>query len=328
MSTTVEAGVSHPNARQVTLTLHVASVAQIADGVRHVVLRSPDAARLPDWSPGAHIDVYLPTGQVRQYSLCGNRWDAYSYEIAVLREENGRGGSRYIHDNIRPGDTVGVGGPRNNFPMAPATGYLFIAGGIGITPLLPMIHQAEVLGIHWALLYGGRSIQSMAFTGQLVRHSHRVTFWPFDSHGLLPLSQRIAALPEGAKIYCCGPAGLLGEVERLGQDLPRGSVRTERFVAEATPAPVRSTPYTVRLQRSNISIRVAPSESVLDSIAAAGVTVLSSCGRGLCGTCETTVIEGIPDHRDSLLDDQERRRGTSMLPCVSGSCSDLLVLDL
>lgn len=327
---TIASGESLPqvNASPVRLILRVEAADEIADGVRRLVLRSPEGMRLPDWAPGAHIDVYLPEGRVRQYSLCGDRWDAYTFQIAVLREADGRGGSLYVHDTLCVGDYVGVGGPRNNFQMAPAPSYLFVAGGIGITPLLPMIRQAEVLGTDWSLLYGGRSAASMAFTSELSRHAHRVTLWPQDARGLLPLQERFAQLPEGAKVYCCGPASLLSAVEHVGEHLPPGSVRIERFAADSTPAPARSLPYTVRLQRSNKTLTVEPGESVLEAVAAAGVPVLSSCGRGLCGTCETSVIEGIPDHRDSLLNDEERQRGASMLLCVSGSCSDRLVLDL
>jgi ferredoxin-NADP reductase len=310
------------------LTLRVDRADAVADDVRRLILSDTDGRRLPDWAPGAHIDVHLPGEHVRQYSLCGDRWDAYTYQIAVLREPNSRGGSAYIHDGLHVGDRVGIGGPRNNFAMAPATSYLFVAGGIGITPLLPMIQQAQILGVDWSLLYGGRCASSMAFTAELARHGERVTCWPQNSHGLLPLREAFAELPTGAKIYCCGPAPLLAAVENLGAGLPTGTVRIERFVAETLPAPARTAPFDVRLQRSGRTVTVRPGESVLDAVAAAGVPVLSSCGRGLCGTCETTVLEGVPDHRDSLLNNDERVRGASMLPCVSRACSDRLVLDL
>jgi NAD(P)H-flavin reductase len=146
-----------------TATVQVERKELVADGVVAVTLTRPDGGRLPDWAPGAHIDVVLPDGTVRQYSLCGDRWDPYRYRIGVLREPGGRGGSRYLHDELRPGDRLGFAGPRNNFAMVPAPGYLFVAGGIGITPLLPMVHQAELVGADWTLVYGGRSLSSMAF---------------------------------------------------------------------------------------------------------------------------------------------------------------------
>lgn len=310
------------------LSLQVVAAELIADGVRRLILSDPGGRRLPDWAPGAHIDVFLPGGYVRQYSLCGDRWDPYTYQIAVLREPNSRGGSAHIHDALTIGDRVGIGGPRNNFAMAPAPHYLFIAGGIGITPLLPMIHQAQMLEVDWRLLYGGRTAGSMAFVKDLSRYGDRVQLWPQDSRGLLPVTSAIEALAADAKIYCCGPAPLLAAVEALGAELPPGALRVERFVAEPLPAPVRSEAFQVCLERSGLTVTVLPGESILDAVAAAGVSVLSSCGRGLCGTCEATVLDGIPDHRDSVLTDHERASGASMLPCVSRACSDRLILDL
>ncbi|QVI27244.1 oxidoreductase [Mycolicibacterium neoaurum] len=309
------------------LTLRVVAAELVADGVRRLVLSRPDGARLPDWAPGAHIDLFLPGDRVRQYSLCGDRWDAHSYQIAVLREPEGRGGSAYIHDSLSVGDSLLVGGPRNNFTLAPADEYLFIAGGIGITPILPMIHQAELLDVPWTLLYGGRSTTSMAFVDELSRHGDHVRVWPHDTHGLLPLTTVFDTLGAGAKVYCCGPAPLIAAVEAAGSSRSAGTVRVERFVAEPLAAPVRTTAFTVHLQRSGVTVTVEPHESILDVVSDAGVPVLSSCGRGLCGTCEVDVVEGIPDHRDSLLTDEERVVNATMLPCVSRSCSERLVLD-
>jgi len=310
------------------LTLRVTSADMVADGVRRLVLRKANGARLPDWAPGAHIDLFLPGERVRQYSLCGDRWDAHSYQVAVLRVSDGRGGSAFVHDELRIGDSIGVGGPRNNFAMAPAEHYLFVAGGIGITPLLPMIRQAQMLKVGWTLLYGGRTSTSMAFMDDLSRHTDHVRLWPQDRHGPLPLSAAFDAMPTNSKVYCCGPDPLLAAVQNLGVALPPGTVRIERFVAGALAAPARSSAFDVHLQRTGKTVTVQPHETILDAAFAAGVPVLSSCGRGLCGTCEASVIDGIPDHRDSLLNDDERASNATMMPCVSRSCSDRLVLDL
>lgn len=309
-----------------TLQVHAADI--VADGVRRLILGHPDGRRLPDWTPGSHVDVVLPGQRVRQYSLCGDRWDPFTYQIAVLRDEDGRGGSAYIHDTLQIGDRFPIGGPRNNFAMVPASRYLFIAGGIGITPLLPMIRQADVLGVEWSLLYGGRTRTSMAFLPELSHSGDRVTIWPQDERGLLPLTSAFDTQPQSAKVYCCGPAPLLAAVEKLGAEWPVGSVRIERFVPKELPAPVRAEAFEVHLQRSGLSVTVKPGVSILDAIAQAGVPVLSSCRRGVCGTCETAVISGVPDHRDSLLDDHERARGDCFFPCVSRSGSDRLVIDL
>lgn len=311
---------------QVSLTV-VDKTAE-ADGVCRLRLADPAGGRVPDWTPGAHIDLGLANGTTRQYSLCGDRWDPHAYEVAVLRESGGRGGSAYIHDVLREGDTVQVGGPRNNFRLVPAEHYLFVAGGIGITPLLPMVEQAAMLGTPWTLLYGGRSRSSMAFLDRLARWGDRVLVRPQDTHGLLDLAGVLDAQPAGVKVYCCGPAPLLSAVEVAGRDLPAGHLRTERFSALDQGPPARTTAYEVELARSGRVLDVAPGISVLDALGEAGVPVLASCRQGVCGTCETSVLAGLPDHRDSLLDDDERRRGDTFFPCVSRSVSDRLVVDL
>jgi ferredoxin-NADP reductase len=310
------------------LTLEVAAKRFIADGVCQLTLRDPRGHRVPDWTPGSHIDLVLPDDRIRQYSLCGDRWDAHTYQIAILRQDTGRGGSVYIHDELRVGNRLRTGGPRNNFAMVPAQRYLFVAGGIGITPLLPMIHQAQVLGVEWSLLYGGRSTRSMAFLSQLSIYGDRVTVWPHDEHGSLDLAAALVAQPAGTKVYCCGPASLLAAVEKLGKDWPTGSIRVERFVPKTLHAPIRDEPFEVHLQRSDVTVTVSPGTSILDAITSSGIVVLSSCRQGTCGTCETRLVSGTPDHRDSLLNDDERARGDSLLVCVSRACSDRLVLDL
>lgn len=300
----------------------------VAQNVVAITLARPDGGRLPDWAPGAHIDVMLPNGLTRQYSLCGDRWDAHTYRIAVLLEPRSRGGSAYIHESLTVGDHIGIGGPRNNFPMVPSERYLFVAGGIGITPMLPMIHQADLIGADWQLLYGGRTRATMAFRTDLAHYGDRVTVTPQDEHGRLDLTPATAAVENGAKVYACGPAPLLDALADLGTSWPVGALRTERFVARDHGAPVRDTPFVVELARSNRAVTVTPDISVLDAVQSAGVGVLSSCRAGTCGTCETTILAGEPDHRDSVLDDAEREAGDCMFLCVSRSRTDRIVLDL
>lgn len=307
-----------------SLRVHRKTVA--ADGVVTLELAAADGGRLKDWTPGSHIDVVLPTG-TRQYSLCGDRWDPGRYRIGVLREPGGRGGSAYVHDELDVGDEVGVGGPRNNFPLVPSPEYLFVAGGIGITPLLPMVHQAELLGARWRLLYGGRHRASMAFLAELAAYGDRVLVRPQDEYGLLDLAGFVGAPRPDVKIYACGPAPLLDAIERVCEPWPPHTLRTERFVADAG-APARTKPFEVELVRSGLLVTVPPSTSVLDAVAGAGVEVLSSCRQGTCGTCETTVLAGRPEHRDAILEDHERAADDCMFVCVSRSLSDRLVLDL
>ncbi len=299
----------------------------LADGVCGLELVAPDDGRLPDWTPGSHIDLTFANGLNRQYSLCGDRWDAHSYQVAVLREPDGRGGSAFVHDELGEGDVIDIAGPRNNFPLAPADAYLFVAGGIGITPILPMLEQAEMLGKPWRLLYGGRTRTSMAFLDRLTPWGDRVDVCPQDESGLLDLDV-LGRLEAGTKVYCCGPEPLLAAVRTAAVDLPSGSLRTERFVAAAMPAPVRTTSFDLELARSGVTVTVAPGQSILEAAAEAGAPILASCRQGICGTCETDVLEGTPDHRDSMLDDDERQRGDLFYPCVSRSASDRLVLDI
>jgi ferredoxin-NADP reductase len=310
----------------VLTTVRVAAKRTEADGVVTLTLVAPDGGRLPGWTPGAHVDVVLPNGLTRQYSLCGDRWDAHTYRVGVLREPAGRGGSAYVHDRLEPGDVVGLGGPRNNFPLVPSPAYLFVAGGIGITPLVPMIRQAELLGADWRLLYGGRTRASMAFLGEL--DDGRVEIVPQDERGLLDLAGFLGEPRAGVRVYCCGPAPLLAALAAVTANWPPHTARTERFVAREAGPPARADAFTVVLAGSGSTVTVSPQETVLDAVRRAGAEVLSSCRQGTCGTCETGVLEGLPDHRDSILDDAERAAGDCLFPCVSRSCSDRLVLDI
>jgi ferredoxin-NADP reductase len=308
--------------------LRVTAKERVADDVVALTLEHPDGERLPDWTPGAHVDLVLTDGLTRQYSLCGDRFDPFRYRVGVLREPAGRGGSAHVHDVLRVGDAVGLGGPRNHFPLVPSQRYLFLAGGIGITPLLPMVRQADALGADWTLVYGGRRRGSMAFLDELAGYGDHVHVVPQDEHGLLDLPRWLGEPRPGTRVYCCGPGPLLDAVGAACGSWPAHSLRTERFVAREQPAPVRSTPFEVRLARSGTTVTVEPGRTVLEAVRGAGVEVLSSCRRGTCGTCGTDVLEGVPDHRDSILDDAEREAGDCMFVCVSRARSDRLVLDL
>lgn len=310
------------------VTLRVTAKEIAADGVAVLTLEHVDAARLPDWAPGAHIDLVLPTGVIRQYSLCGDRFDAFRYRVGVLREPAGRGGSAFVHDVLAVGDTVGVGGPRNNFPLVPSPRYLFLAGGIGITPLLPMVHQADLLDADWTLVYGGRHRGSMAFLDELAAYGDRVHVVPQDECGLIDLPRWLGDPQPDVAVYCCGPSPLLDAVGEAAAHWRPHAVRTERFVAKEQAAPVRDEPFEVELARTGRSVTVTRDRTVLEAIRAAGVDVLSSCRQGTCGTCETDVLAGVPDHRDSILGDGDRAANDCMFVCVSRSCTDRLVLDI
>jgi ferredoxin-NADP reductase len=301
----------------------------VADGVMLLTLRDPDGRPLPDWEPGAHLDLFLPDDLTRQYSLCGDPADQSALQVAVLREPAGRGGSRYVHDELARGQWIQARGPRNHFPLVPAKRYLFLAGGIGIAPILPMVEQVAGSGAEWQLVYGGRTRASMAFREHLqAAHPEQVTIHPQDEAGLLDLPGLLAEPDEATAVYCCGPEPLLVAVEEHCAWWPEGALHTERFSAKpgATDGPVES--FVVELAQSGTTLVVPADRSILGVVEESGVPVLSSCQEGTCGTCETGVLSGIPEHRDSVLTDQERSANEVMMICVSRACSPRLVLDL
>lgn len=299
----------------------------IARGVVLLTMVHPHGRPLPPWTPGAHLDLILRPDLIRQYSLCGDPQDRYEYQIAVLCEPEGRGGSRHIHENLARGDTVTVRGPRNNFSLVPADRYLFIAGGIGITPILPMLSQVSALRADWLLVYGGRTRASMAFRNRLTgRYGERVQIMPQDETGLLDLKSLLLEPREGTAIYCCGPGALIIAVEEHCSGWPPGTLHVERFTPKQDAG--SHTAFEIVLARSGHRLTVPPDRSILSVVEEAGIAALSSCREGTCGTCETAVLDGVPDHRDSLLTESERAAGDTMMICVSRARSPHLVLDL
>jgi ferredoxin-NADP reductase len=299
-----------------------------ADGVVALTLRELGDHPLPPWAPGAHVDLILEQAPTRQYSLCGDPADHHVWRLGVLRDPNGRGSSLYVHDKLQTGDTVRVRGPRNNFPLIDSPRYLFIAGGIGIIPILPMIAAADAAGAEWRLVYGGRQRASMAFLDELAHYGDRVSIRPQDETGLLDLDTLLGTPLEDTLVYCCGPEPLLAAVEERCSSWPRHSLHVERFTAKPLTEPVRTEAFEVELAQSELTLTIPPDRSILEVVEEAGVGVLSSCAEGTCGTCETPVLEGEPDHRDSVLDDDERQANDCMMICVSRSRTPRLVLDL
>ncbi len=227
----------------------------LADGVVAVRLADPDGGRIPAWEAGSHIDIIIDESTVRQYSLCGDPADDTCLTIAVLREEDGRGGSRWVHDTLQVGDLVSIAGPRNNFTFEAADSYLFVAGGIGITPLLPMMRAAHDAGAQWRLLYGGRSRASMAFAAELSdRYEDRIDLRPQDEYGLLDLASALDSMPDGTHVYCCGPEPLLQAIEALCREREGWSCTSKdsqrrRFPSMPSTTPSRSN-FTGPVRRS------------------------------------------------------------------------------
>ncbi|AZG47539.1 cytochrome P450 [Gordonia insulae] len=300
-----------------------------ADDVVFITFAAQDGSPLPPWAPGAHIDVQLGPDLVRQYSLCGDPADRRSYTIGVLNAPASRGGSRYVHSSIHLGDTVVIRGPRNHFPLVDAQRYLFIAGGIGITPIAAMVRAAEARGKAWTLVYGGRTLESMALRKEFEAFGiDRVTLWPQDTHGIIDLPQVLGSPDTGTAVYTCGPEPLLTAVEEIcNASWPSGACHVERFTPKVIDHSADSE-FEIELASSGRVITVPADQSVLTSLADAGVHILSSCGEGTCGTCETPVVAGEIDHRDSILTAEEQARNDCMMVCVSRAKCPRLVLDV
>jgi cytochrome P450/ferredoxin-NADP reductase len=321
------AGEQPARAREFEAAVRVEAKEPVAEGVVALTLREVEERPLPPWQAGAHVDLILDEAATRQYSLCGDPGTDV-WRLGILRDPAGSGGSLYVHDKLKPGDVVQVRGPRNNFPLVESVRYLFIAGGIGITPILPMIRAAEAAGAEWELVYGGRQRASMAFLNELAPYGDKVVVRPQDEYGLLDLDNLLGQPQPDTKVYCCGPEPLLAAVEQRCATWPKRSLHVERFVPKPLTEPVLREAFEVYLAQSDITLTVPPERSILSVVEDAGLPVLSSCAEGTCGTCETAVLDGVPDHRDSVLDEDAREAGDCMMICVSRACTHRLVLDL
>lgn len=301
---------------------------EAANGVLLLTLQHADGEDLPPWRPGAHIDVILPNGLTRQYSLCGDPTDPSRYVVGVLNAPSSRGGSAYIHESLSTGGTVTVRGPRNHFRLVDAPGYLFIAGGIGITPIAAMIREVEERGKPWTLVYGGRTLSSMAFRDEFAAHGARTTLWPQDTEGIIDLATVLGSPDDQTAVYTCGPEPLLAAVEKIcSERWPAGALHLERFTAKKVDT-AQDTAFEIELATSGVRLTVPADKSVLRVLEEAGARILSSCGEGTCGTCETPVLDGTVDHRDSVLTPDEQSENSCMMVCVSRATCPVLVLDL
>lgn len=314
--------------------LRVRQITYEADGVISLELDDPDARELPAWTPGAHLELELASGLIRHYSLCGDPADRRAYRIAVLREPTGRGGSLELHDRTRVGDPIRVRAVPNRFPLVDAGSYLFIAGGIGITPLLPMLRT--IAGHRpCTLFYGGRSRRSMAFVTELSRLAGLdLRLRPQDRFGLLDLDEAFSTCQSNTAIYCCGPEPLIAAAtERSTAQDRYPALHIERFSAATRTTDAANDMhlddiFEVELARAGTSVKVEPEQTVLDALRSVLPDMPSSCEEGICGTCEVRVLDGVPEHRDNILSDAERESGDCMFVCVSRSRTPRLVLDL
>lgn len=312
-----------------TFAVRVEAIAREAQGIVSFDLRPPGGGSLPAFTAGAHIDVLLPGGKVRSYSLVNPQEETHRYVIAVSRDAASRGGSRFMHEAVRAGDTLTIAAPRNNFPLAEAAEHsVLIAGGIGITPLWCMIQRLEVLGRSWELHYCARTRERAAFAEPLRALGGRARF-TFDAEpgaSMLDIARVVSGAPAHAHLYCCGPLPMLEAFERATAGRDPARVHVEYFSAKEAPSVDGG--FTVRLARSGMALDVPKGKTILDTLLDNGVDVPYSCLEGVCGTCEARVLEGTPDHRDLVLTREEKAANRSIMVCCSGSKSPTLVLDL
>jgi tetrachlorobenzoquinone reductase len=326
-----------PNPSSDLLQVVVRSITLLATDTIGVELVPDDGTELPAFEAGAHVDLLLPNGISRSYSLCNSATDGHRYVVGVKKASSSRGASSYIHDRLRVGQRIEISRPRNNFPLIPsAQRSVFIAGGIGITPIWSMIQTLEREGVPWKLYYAARTQKDAAFLSELqalgvvhpgcidIRFDHEPGVAMLDIEGIV--NENAGA---GVHFYACGPGPMLDAFEAATKLLPATNRHLERFSADAKQASEAAmTEYDAVLARSGVTLRITPEKSLLDTLLDAGVSVEFSCMEGICGSCRVAVQEGLPDHRDHVLTEEERARNDTVLVCCCGSRTERLVLDL
>lgn len=300
----------------------------IAGHIVELQLSAIDTTPLPRWEPGAHIEIVLPSGLLRQYSLSGDPDETF-YTVAVLKEPQSRGGSIEVHNDIHLGMELSIKGPKNHFPLVTTDNTVFIAGGIGITPLLSMMRELTKRGQAWELHYAGKSLGSLAYLDKLqLMSGGEVSVYMKDESRRLPVAQILSTIPHNSTVFVCGPESMIDEVEARCVELAI-PVRLERFSASSKPKDeIASEEFEVVLSKTNATLTVDPETRLIDAVRTLVPSVPFSCEEGYCGSCETVVLEGIPDHRDTILSPEERAANESMMICVGRSKTKRLVLDL
>jgi tetrachlorobenzoquinone reductase len=311
-----------------TLRVRIHAVVWEAPNILSYELRALDGGDLPSFTAGAHIDLSLANGLARSYSLLNSQSERHRYVISVQKDRASRGGSSWIHENLRPGDVIEIMKPRNNFPLAEdAKKSIFIAGGIGITPILSMIGRLDEIGREWELIYCARKRSGAAFVEKL-RTKAGVRFNFDDEPGgtMLDIAAVVSSAPADGHLYCCGPLPMLEAFEIAARAVERSRVHVEYFTAQAPAATEGG--FRIVLARSARELAIPAGKSILETLVDAGFAIPFSCKEGICGACETHVLEGIPDHRDLVLTEAEREANDKMMICCSGAKSEKLVLDL
>lgn len=309
------------------LRVRLTAIRYAAEGIHLYEFRSVDGGTLPAFTAGAHIDLHLPNGLVRPYSLCNPQEESDRYVTGIKRDASSRGGSRYIHDQLRVGEVLQISMPRNHFALhEEARHTVLIAGGIGVTPIACMAQRLRALGASFEVHYSVRRREDAALMDLLSGPQLHLSVDSENQGCPLDLASIVGRSPDDAHLYCCGPAPMLDAFEQVTAGRPAHQVHLERF-ASATPVSADGG-FTVQLARSGRNVPVVPGSTILEALRQAGVELQASCEQGICGSCETRVLAGRPDHRDSLLSDAEKQSNQVMMVCCSGSKDPLLVLDL
>jgi ferredoxin-NADP reductase len=329
MTTPAMTGATSPSvATPASLQVRVRAMRWEASGVLSLELSAVDDALLPPFEPGAHVDLRLPDGTLRQYSLCGDPSDRSHYRLGI-RAVGGGLSSTFVHRKLRPGELVTVSAPRNNFPLEDAERYIFVAGGIGVTPLIPMMRQASARGRPWTLLYCNKRDSDAPFLDEIRALGGVISLHSSEAGTRLDVKAQLAAVHAGAMIYCCGPEGLMTAVEEATAAWPQDAVRFEWFAPRSQASEGGSGSFEVVCNVSGLTLTVPEDRTVLDVLNDAGIEVPCSCQQGICGTCETRIVSGEVDHRDSILSSAERAANQTMMTCVSrAKAGSRLVLDV
>jgi len=311
------------------LNLRVHRLEWAARDVLELELRAPDGADLPAYEPGAHIDIQLPNGLSRSYSLKGDPALRDRYVVGVGLDARSRGGSSYIHGSLRIGQEIPVRAPLNHFPLAEAPKTVLIAGGIGVTPMTCMARELARRGVDFEFHYAVREKARAAFLDELSGYCPGLALHTDDiAGGPLDLAPIVAGQPEGTHFYCCGPAPMMAAFEAITESLPAETIHVEYFSPKPVETGGADAGFTVVLQKTGKTVEVAADETILDAVKRVGIVPDTSCEDGICGTCETRILEGVADHRDSVLTKKEQEAGKTMMICVSRCKGDRLVLDL
>src|ERR1700733_9029607 len=334
MNTTTTSSASAPSgtAAHGLIDARLSKIEDVARGTKLYTFERIDGGKLPGYKPGAHIDLHLPNGLLRQFSLTVPASYPDSYTVGVKRDENSRGGSRYIIEQMKVGDQIKISAPRNNFPLVETAPHVVLcAGGIGITPIWCMAQELEAQGRSWKIHYACRSQADMAFLSDLKKLNPERVHLHFDDEAggkVLDLAAAIAEAPATAHFYCCGPNPMLKAFEAAAASRPRANVHIEYFTAKQEASANELGGFCVELSRSGEEYFIPPGKKVLEVLFDAGVDVDYSCELGICGACETKVISGIPVHHDSVLSEEEQATNEKVMICCCGCKTERLVLDM